>query len=376
MKNLLKYTTTAIITLLLSVGVMEMQAKAKENNKIKVALLLDTSNSMDGLINQAKSQLWKIVNELNKTTRNGKKPDIEIALYEYGNDNLSAYSGYIRQLSGFTSELDKISEDLFSLSTRGGSEFCGAVIKKSLDDLNWGGNSTDLKLIFIAGNEPFTQGDVSYKDACKNAFKKGIVVNTIHCGSYRDGINGKWKDGADITDGKYMIINHNDATVYIKSPYDDRIAELNKKLNATYFGFGREGTKKKMRQSKQDYNANKIDKANMVLRAQTKVSKAYSNSSWDIVDAYKENTVKLEEMEESQLPKEMKGMEAKERKLFVENKLKERQNIQKEIKVLVAKREKYVAEQTKKTNNEKSLDNAILEAVKKQAVKKNYFIKK
>ena len=29
-----------------------------------LALLLDTSNSMDGLIDQAKSQLWKIVNEL------------------------------------------------------------------------------------------------------------------------------------------------------------------------------------------------------------------------------------------------------------------------------------------------------------------------
>ena len=37
-----------------------------ESNKqfIKVALLLDTSNSMDGLIDQAKAQLWDVVNEL------------------------------------------------------------------------------------------------------------------------------------------------------------------------------------------------------------------------------------------------------------------------------------------------------------------------
>ncbi|RPI65426.1 MAG: hypothetical protein EHM44_00590, partial [Ignavibacteriales bacterium] len=35
-----------------------------KNNSIQLALLLDTSNSMDGLIDQAKSQLWKIVNEL------------------------------------------------------------------------------------------------------------------------------------------------------------------------------------------------------------------------------------------------------------------------------------------------------------------------
>ena len=38
--------------------------KPTKNSSIQLALLLDTSNSMDGLIDQAKSQLWKIVNEL------------------------------------------------------------------------------------------------------------------------------------------------------------------------------------------------------------------------------------------------------------------------------------------------------------------------
>ena len=43
------------------------EAKAKDPPKrdasIQIALLLDTSNSMDGLIDQAKSQLWSVVNE-------------------------------------------------------------------------------------------------------------------------------------------------------------------------------------------------------------------------------------------------------------------------------------------------------------------------
>ena len=64
--------------------------------KVQMALLLDTSNSMDGMIDQAKSQLWKMVNELSNATKNGESPDIEIALYEYGNDNLSATDHYIR----------------------------------------------------------------------------------------------------------------------------------------------------------------------------------------------------------------------------------------------------------------------------------------
>jgi len=51
---------------------------------VQVAVLLDTSNSMDGLINQARSQVWKIVNELVSSEKSGSKPLIEVALYEYG----------------------------------------------------------------------------------------------------------------------------------------------------------------------------------------------------------------------------------------------------------------------------------------------------
>ena len=38
-------------------------AEKPSKQYVKIALLLDTSNSMDGLINQAKAQLWDIVNE-------------------------------------------------------------------------------------------------------------------------------------------------------------------------------------------------------------------------------------------------------------------------------------------------------------------------
>ena len=75
-------------------------SKEKTNKQtIKVALLLDTSNSMDGLINQAKAQLWEIVNELSYAKYGIEKPNLEIALYEYGNSNLSSREGYIKQVN-------------------------------------------------------------------------------------------------------------------------------------------------------------------------------------------------------------------------------------------------------------------------------------
>jgi hypothetical protein len=36
---------------------------AGQRPRVQLALLLDTSNSMDGLIDQARSQLWSVVNQ-------------------------------------------------------------------------------------------------------------------------------------------------------------------------------------------------------------------------------------------------------------------------------------------------------------------------
>ena len=86
-----------------------------KGNTVKIALLLDTSNSMDGLINQAKSQLWDIVNELSYAKCHNSKPNLQIALYEYGNDGLEQSDGFIRQVLNFSDDLDEISKKLFAI---------------------------------------------------------------------------------------------------------------------------------------------------------------------------------------------------------------------------------------------------------------------
>ena len=95
-----------------------------------------------------------------------------------------------------TTDLDRVSQELFALTTNGGAEYCGQVIEQASRDLAWSDSDNDLKAIFIAGNEPFTQGPVDYHKSVKNAVAGGITVNTIHCGSEQAGIDGKWKDGA------------------------------------------------------------------------------------------------------------------------------------------------------------------------------------
>ena len=346
------------------------EAQPKEQY-VKIALLLDTSNSMDGLINQAKAQLWDIVNEFTHAKcGNDLRPSLQIALYEYGNDNLSSQEGYIRQVLGFSKDLDEISEKLFSLTTNGGEEYCGQVIHTSLKQLDWGKNADDLKIIFIAGNEPFTQGKLNFEDAAANAKEKDVIVNTIFCGNYEQGISTMWKQGATLTGGEYMAIDHNRQVVHIATPYDDVIIRLNSKLNNTYVSYGAMGRQKKELQSVQDANAATLQEDVIVKRAVSKSSRLYKNSQWDLVDAAEADATVISELEDEELPAELKGKSEKEIKAYINQKKAEREDIQKQIQELNAKREAYIAEHQKEETGE--LENAMLSAIKAQASKKNY----
>lgn len=350
--------------------------KTAATTKIQVALLLDTSSSMDGLIDQAKSRLWEIVNTLTTLKYEGKTPDIEIALYEYGNDGLSEKSNYIRQITALSTDLDLISEKLFALRTNGGSEYCGAVIQDATKELKWAPENNSMKLIYIAGNEEFNQGRISYKEAISNALKNDIYVNTIFCGNKTEGINTFWKDGADRGKGKYFNIDSDRAVQYIATPYDDEISKCDEKMNKTYINYGSKGAEKKMNQVMQDQNAKKVSNANYTNRAVSKSKAVYKNESWDLVDKTKEDPNAISKMKKEELPAELKDKSEAEIKTIVTQKTKEREAIQKEISVLAKKRQEYIDTEAKKTKKQDDLGNTINSSIVAFAKVKGYTVEK
>lgn len=345
-----------------------------ESASIQVALLLDISGSMDGLIEQAKSQLWQIVNELGEAKYQTEVPSLEIALYIYGGDHLSAEEGYVQQLTPLTTDLDLISEKLFELSTNGGEEYCGKVIEKALLELEWSNRPHDLRMIFIAGNEPFSQGPVLYRQACEQSAQRDIMVNTIFCGDFQEGIETQWKDGADLGQGQYMNIDHNQELTMIETPYDEEIVSLNSRLNDTYLAYGTRGADLKQRQIQQDQNASSYGKGNLTTRSVSKSKKAYSNRHWDLVDAAKDKSFKWEEASE-QLPDSLADLSTGELKELVEKKSQERQNIQTKILELDQQRKTYIQEQREAEAKEETLDQAMVKAVRTLAEKKAYQFK-
>lgn len=371
--------STIVLALCLALAV---PASAKDEKLkqpvIQLAILLDTSGSMEGLIDQAKSQLWKIVNEFISVKRGGQRPLLQVALIEYGNNRLTSDEHFVKLVTPLTDDLDKISEALFALkasTTPGSEEYPGAAIKAAVARLDWSKSGADLKVIYVAGNEAFDQGPIDFRESCKGAITKGVQINTIFCGSQADGIATLWKDGALLADGAFMSIDHNAQVVAIVAPQDKELAELGVKINDTFVPYGRDAIAGRDNQAKQDANTAGVSSEAAVQRAVTKASANYRNGAWCLVDGVYLENLKLEDVKEADLPQVMRKMTLTERKDYLATQKQNREAIQKRIATLSEERSRYVAEEMKKTTDKdgkQTLDAAIIGSIRKQAEAKDY----
>jgi len=346
--------------------------KPETSRPIDLAVCLDTSNSMDGLIGAAKQKLWAVVNEL-ATAR--PRPDLRVALYQYGNNGLDSEVGWVQKVCDLTGDLDTVYGKLFKLTTHGGTEYVARVVDAATKELKWSADRNALRIIFVAGNEPATQDKkLDLEKTCAAAASKGIIINTIFCGPESTGKSTGWADAARWADGRYAAIDQDGGTVVINTPYDKELAALGVKLNKTYVAYGRGGGKGRANQTLQDANASKLGAPAAAQRAAAKSSGLYRNASWDLVDAEKEQKVDVAKLKTEELPEEMRKMTPAERKKYVAAKAAERAEVQKAIQDLSAKRDAYVkADMAKKGLSEgKAFDAALRSAVREQAEAKRF----
>ncbi|MGI9428510.1 MAG: vWA domain-containing protein [Bythopirellula sp.] len=340
---------------------------------VDVAILLDTSNSMDGLISQAKGQLWTIVQQFAKAQKNGQTPILRVALFEYGNTNLPAAEGYIRQVVPLTDDLDKLSEALFALKTSGGDEYCGQVIDEALTRLDWSKETNGYKALFVAGNEPFTQGSVDYRESCKRAIEMGVIVNTIHCGAHQTGVDGKWRHGAQLAEGEFFNIDQDRKIVHIDCPQDEIIIKLNAKLNKTYLWYGAKEVRSKFARNQlaQDSNAALESESVIVTRAATKAGAAYKNFGRCVVDTFIEDADVLTKVKEEDLPEVLQKLDADKREAYVKDMLAKRTDLQQQIGKLAAERESHLNKERTRlaaAAGAATLGDAVVMAIQKQLV--------
>lgn len=339
---------------------------------IDLVICLDTSGSMEGLLESAKQKIWDIVNELAKAQ---PKPRLRVGLYAYGTPDYGAEGGYVRKLQDLSDDLDAVYAKLTPLRTNGGDEYVARVVRDATNDQPWSADKGALKIIVVAGNEPATQDPkFATPEVCKEAIRRGIVVNAIYCGPSSNPEAEGWRDAARVAEGQFASIDQQNGTVVIHTPFDKKLAELSADMNATYLAYGGNAREGIARQEAADRMSLAVSAPAAAARAVAKSGANYRNSSWDLVDAAKDRDFKLEAVREEELPEAMQKQTPKERAEYLRAMSEKRAEMQKQVAEIEAKRQAWIREEMRKKANkgDQSFDAAVRQAIRSLAEKKGF----
>ena len=209
---------------------------ANGTKRVEVVFVLDTTGSMEGLIAAAKEKIWSIATTLSQTN---SAPEIRMGLVAYRDRGDS----YVTRVVDLSKDLDSMSATLMQFAAGGGGDGPESV-NQALDDavtrISWSQDPNTYKVIFLVGDAPphmDYQGDRKYPEIVAAAVQKGIVVNTIQCGSLSDTV-GPWTQIAALGHGKYFTVDQAGSAVAIATPFDERIATLAAQLDDTRLSYG------------------------------------------------------------------------------------------------------------------------------------------
>jgi hypothetical protein len=305
--------------------------------QIDLVIAIDTSSSMDGLIDAARQQLWETVGQLGRAE---PRPRLRVGLISYGNTSYDAAAGWVRLDGDLSTDLDSVYARLFALRTGGGEEYVARALYVAATRMTWSQEPGTRRMFIVAGNEPADQDrEISLQRALGEAQERGITVNTIYCGSESNGEVALWRSLAQDGGGKFAAIDHN-AAVTVATPVDSELARLSAALNSTYVAYGSGGATRAQNQAAQDQNAATIGAPAAAARAVAKSSGLYRNDEWDLVDALKDG--KLAQVKDEELPADLRKMSSAERQAFLTKKAEERAALQQRISELSVQRAGHV----------------------------------
>ena len=313
-----------------------------ESRDVDLVLCLDTSGSMEGLLDSARARLWDIVNEVSE-----REPDarLRVAVLTFGSPNEApASQGFVRVRSGLTTDLDSLYEEVMSLRTAGGDEYVGWTLHTALTQLEWSSQDEAARLIFIAGNESADQnpGGYDFRQQARMAQQRGIVVNSIFAGDRAHGQNEHWAEVAAFGGGIYSHIDQHAGTHQVHTQYDAEINRLNEELNATYIPMGEAGQAKYDKVKSNDRSAGSLGSGSTTSRVAAKSSNQYDTSGWELVGAIKKG-FDVRHARAEQLPAVMQDMSEEEREAYVDLKKDEQDQVKRKISELYRQRKAEVA---------------------------------
>ena len=338
----------------------------EDSRAVDVVICLDTSGSMEQLLDAVRARLWDVVGEL---ARMKPTPELRVGLLAFGSEEGTVENGWIAQHVDLTDELDTVYASLMALTTKGGEEYVGRALHSALQEMSWSPEWNALKVIFVAGNESADQGveDFDFRIMARAARDKAIIINSLYAGNREQGTVEQWPELARQGGGNFSAIDPAVGNVQIPTPHDEPLLALNARLNETYVPYGPNGRDGLVNQVAQDGNASRLGVQSCSSRIVAKGSALYNNASWDLVDAAIQEGFDWDSIGVEDLPEELQSMAHEELAGYVAQKRADRESIQEQIQKISQQRENYIRAVRAREIASSDIGEAMRQAIREQA---------
>jgi Mg-chelatase subunit ChlD len=338
--------------------------------RIEVCFVLDTTGSMGGLIEGAKQKIWSIANEMISAQ---PTPELKLGLIGYRDRG----DEYVVKSFSLTDDIDAIYGHLREFQAGGGGdapESVNEALAEAIHKMPWSSDNKVLKIIFLVGDAPPHMdypNSPKYPDLCREAAKKDLIINTIQCGEMAE-TKPIWQEIAKLSEGSYVGISQSGNVAVISTPMDKELSRLNERIGATLIPYG---DSKLQAEVHAKYAAAKSAPVSAMadrLTYNSKTGKAVQGRG-ELVDALNDNTLKIEDIDQKQLPTELQKLDRNQLQKRIAKARDERADLQKQIVELSKKRGAYIQSENKRLAAEgkgDAFDQKVAETLHAQAAKK------
>ena len=338
--------------------------------RIEVCFVLDTTGSMGGLIEGAKQKIWSIANEMISAQ---PTPELKLGLIGYRDRG----DEYVVKSFSLTDDIDAIYGHLREFQAGGGGdapESVNEALAEAIHKMPWSSDSKVLKIIFLVGDAPphmdYPNGP-KYPDLCREAAKKDLIINTIQCGEMAE-TKPIWQEIAKLSEGSYVGISQSGNVAVISTPMDKELSRLNERIGTTLIPYGDSKLQAEVHAKYAMAASAPVSAMADRLSYNSKTGKAVQGRG-ELVDALNDKTLKLEEIDQKQLPTELQKLDRSELQKRIAKTRDERADLQKQIVEVSKKREAFIQSENKRLAAEgkgDAFDQKVTETLHVQAAKK------
>jgi Mg-chelatase subunit ChlD len=314
--------------------------------KVDLVFALDTTGSMSGLIEGAKTKIWSIASFV---ARAQPTPDVRVGLVAYRDVG----DAYVTRVFDLDSDLDRVYRRLLSFRAEGGGdtpEHVARALDEAVHKMSWsqsGGNA--VRLIYLVGDAPphldYTDG-YDYAHAARAAAAKGIQIHAIRCGTDPSTAT-YWRKIASLGHGEFLTIDQSGGMREHRTPYDEELARLHDELDGTVVAYGGAkggATRAALEAAAAAPVSVKAARAGF-LSAKKEASETISD---DLVGGVASGRVDLDKVAAKDLPASLAALPAEDRKEEVAKKAKARGALLDKIAKVSSERDAYLRKSPEK----------------------------